>query len=139
MSQTLDQLRAKDAMEKVLALKNEDWASEYSSYVKRLGAALIMNGLGQALASELANGSERDCGGAAGAHNRLATNISTWLGRMDGPNTGPYPGKTDPKSLLTAMMNEDQRNYLVAQADLIKWLEWHKKFCVAFIPKSDKE
>ncbi|MBW7877061.1 MAG: type III-B CRISPR module-associated protein Cmr5 [Candidatus Cloacimonetes bacterium] len=135
MSQTLDQLRAKDAMEKVLALKNEDWASEYSSYVKRLGAALIMNGLGQALASELANGSERDCGGAAGAHNRLAANISTWLGRKD----GTYPGKIDPKNLLSAMMKEDQCNYLVAQADLMKWLEWHKKFCVAFIPKSDKE
>jgi len=130
---TLDQDRAADAMKKAKELETHPDKAEYSSYVKRLGAAVVMNGLGQALASELANSKERDSGGKFDAHGKLAQNISTWLGRP----SGPYPGKNDPTSLLGAIMAQDQSRYLVAQADLMKWLEWHKKFCVAFLGKGE--
>ena len=57
---TSEQRRAADALSKVLSLENEseDLRKRYRAYVDRLGPMIIMNGLGQALATERAAAGE---------------------------------------------------------------------------------
>ena len=53
---TLEQKRAADALSKVIKLEGESelFRKRYRSYVERLGPMIIVNGLGQALATERA-------------------------------------------------------------------------------------
>jgi CRISPR-associated protein, Cmr5 family len=51
---SLEQERAKHALEAVNSIRGESWAGKFRSYVERLPAAIVMNGLGQAMAGELA-------------------------------------------------------------------------------------
>jgi CRISPR-associated protein Cmr5 len=39
------------------------------------------------------------------------------------------------KDLLEAITGQDEAHYLRAQAEALAWLEWHKKFCRAWLPK----
>ena len=34
-------------------------------------------------------------------------------------------------------MSNDEECYLRAQVEALAWLEWHKKFCRAYLPDSD--
>lgn len=129
---TLDQRRAADALHSVQRLPGgDDIRSSYRAYTDRLGPAIVMNGLGQALATERSaagpvtdrESSERK------AHAALYDNVNRWLCRVDG---GVYPGKPD---LLAALMEGDQTTYLRAQAEVLAWLTWHKKFCRAELPR----
>ena len=121
---TSEQLRAADAYSSVTALSGEpeEFRRLYRAYVDRLGPTIIMNGLGQALATELA------AGGQGTAHRMLYHNLQGWLCHEDG---GIYPHDSD---LLQAIINNDQSLYLLAQAEALVWLEWHKKFCRATLP-----
>lgn len=122
---TLEQVRAADALSRVqrLANKKATFKDKYRSYVDRLGPAIIMNGLGQALATE--NASTDD------AHRALYAGLSRWLCRSDG---GVYSGYDD---ALEALMAESQDRYLLAQAEALAWLQWHKKFCRASFPRGE--
>ena len=55
-STTLGQQRAASALQRVneLADQSEDFKKRYRAYVDRLGPTIVMNGLGQALATERA-------------------------------------------------------------------------------------
>ena len=120
---TIEQERARNALYCAREMKANESAftHKYRSYVDRMGPAIVMNGLGQALATELAAGGD--------AHRKLYQNLSRWLCRRDG---GVYRGRDD---VLRSIMEEDQAKYLVAQAEALAWLEWHKKFCRVFFPK----
>jgi CRISPR-associated protein Cmr5 len=129
---TLDQRRAANALDCVRMLTGDELRKSYRSYAERLGPAIVMTGLGQALATERA---------AAGsdppdrqkpeqrAHAALFANASQWLCRADG---GIYPGADD---LLAELMAGDQSRYLRAQVEALAWLSWHKKFCQAELPR----
>ena len=125
---TYEQRRATDALkcvEQIDNLLNDSKKKEnYLAYVNRLGPTIVMNGLGQALASELAAGGE--------LHKRLYEYLKDWL---CGDN-GVYPKGED---LLDAIMNHDESKYLRAQAEALAWLEWHKKFCRAKFPKGEDD
>ena len=56
MKTTIEQQRAADALGRVQALsgRSDGFKKRYRSYVDRLGPAIVMNGLGQALATERA-------------------------------------------------------------------------------------
>ncbi len=56
MKANLEQHRAADALRRVqeLAAQSDGFKKRYRSYVDRLGPAIVMNGLGQALATERA-------------------------------------------------------------------------------------
>lgn len=118
---TLEQRRAADAMEKAKkASKNARLNPRlYRSYVDSLPASIIANGLGQAMATELA---------ASGEHKALYGNLSNWLCNKDGVYRGD--------DLLEELMKGDQSQYLRAQAEALAWLVWHKKFCRAFLEES---
>jgi len=134
---TLEQKRAADALACVERVKAEggrvDLAA-YRSYVERLGSAIIMNGLGQALATELAAAGPKDKqkGGDERAHQWLYDNLNGWLCRKDG---GVYPGAGN---VLEALMQGSQSAYVRAQMEALAWLEWHKKFCQAALPRREE-
>ena len=130
---TIEQRRAAEALSCVERSgdRPDEFKKLYRAYVDRLGPAIVMNGLGQALATErAAAGSEpkndREC-----AHRQLYANLQNWLCRKHG---GVYPSSGD---LLQAIVSEDESHYLRAQAEALAWLEWHKKFCRASFPKGE--
>lgn len=135
---TSEQIRAEHALARVHDLNTDahdldahDLRGLYRSYVDRLGPAIMMNGLGQALATERA----ASAGGnvRSRAHRMLYDNLQGWLCRDDG---NIYPGGAD---LLQAIMANDQSKYLLAQAEALAWLDWHKKFCRAELPEGGRE
>ncbi|HEX9731862.1 MAG TPA: type III-B CRISPR module-associated protein Cmr5 [Thermoanaerobaculia bacterium] len=122
---TREHQRAQHALQAVRVLQEEKWAPRYRSYVDRLGPAILRNGLGQALAGELAAaGSES---GESEAHRRLYANLESWLCGKE----RPYPAAP----LLDALVKGEEDEYLRAHAEAMAWLEWHKRFCRAYIPR----
>lgn len=131
---TLEQLRAANALDRVntLAAEDDGFKKSYRAYVERLGPGVVMNGLGQALATErAAAGGTQDA--KTRAHAALYESVKAWLCRADG---GVYPGADD---LLQAIVSHEEPDYLRAQAEALAWLEWHKKFCRATFPRADRE
>lgn len=130
---TLEQKRAANALDRVESLsgQSDGFRKSYRSYVDRLGPAIVMNGLGQALATERAAAGGNPRGDDGKAHLELYRSLEAWLCR-DG---GVYTPNED---LLGAIVNHDERRYLHAQAEALAWLEWHKKCCRASFP-SDEE
>ena len=126
-----EQRRAADALASVESLKEEPHGFKmlYRSYVDRIGPAIVMNGLGQALATERAAAGSKHTDREK-AHDRLYCNLQRWLCHQ---SDGIYPDSTD---LLKAIMDNDESMYLRAQAEALAWLEWHKKFCRAELPKN---
>ena len=131
---TIEQERAADALARVCELDRHTpkFKERYRSYVDRLGPAIVMNGLGQALATERAaaagpkpeNDDQR-------AHHELYESLNRWLCREEG---GVYPSGDD---LLKAITGHDEKLYLRAQVEALAWLEWHKKCCRASFSTGD--
>ena len=130
---TLEQRRAADALARVtdLGSRGRCFRQRYRSYVDRLGPAIVMNGLGQALATELAAAGPTPTKEDEKAHHEVFGSLQRWLCRREG---GIYPAADD---LLQAIMDNDQERYLRAQAEALAWLEWHKKCCRASFPKDE--
>lgn len=133
MSTTLHQDRAADALKKALDVSklNPKLAGKYRSYVDGLPAAIVINGLGQALAMELSGG-----GGTAdaAAHRHLFDHVASWLATQIEAYT-----HTPARSILQDMMSKDEALYLHAQAEALAWLNWHKKFCRAYLPEGEED
>ncbi len=134
---TIEQHRAADALARIIELSNrsDKFKKRYRAYVDRLGPTIVMNGLGQALATErAAAGSQpRRDDEQAQAHDELYVSLQSWLCRKEG---GVYPSNPD---LLQAIMGNEEALYLYAQAEALAWLEWHKKCCRASFPKAEDE
>ena len=126
-----EQQRAADALARIKELKNEskDLKKLYRSYVDRIGPAIVMNGLGQALATERAAAGPKATSDREKAHQKLYENLQHWLCHE---SNGVYASSPD---LLQAITKNDESMYLRAQAEALAWLEWHKKFCRADLPK----
>jgi len=122
--QTLEQRRAAHALAKVREIKQNGNYGNFPSYVDGLPATIVMNGLGQAMATLLAQakGNERD------AHRMLYDRMQTWLCGRDG--TAPYQDQAD---LMDAITSGDQASYLRAQHEALAYLVWLKKFSRALL------
>ena len=131
---TLEQRRAANARSRVeeLSSRSDGFRKRYRAYVDRLGPAVLMNGLGQALATELAAAGPQPAGDDRQAHHALYVSLQGWLCRKDG---GVYPSSDD---LLQALTAEDESRYLRAQAEALAWLTWHKKCCRAAFPAGEE-
>jgi CRISPR-associated protein Cmr5 len=130
--QNAEQRRAADALQAVHRIeKNEKLRKRYRAYVDRLGPSILMNGLGQALATERAAAGIKPEDPADRAHEILYRNVEGWLCRAG----GVYPSG----DLLVAIVGGSEAYYVRAQAEALAWLVWHKKFCRAFLPPSDGE
>ncbi len=133
---TLEQQRAANALERVSTLRSnsEAFRKRYRAYVDRLSPTIVMNGLGQALATERAAAGSPPYGDHdKRAHHELYRSLEQWLCRKEG---GVYSGQAD---LLQAIMKEDESFYLRAQAEALAWLLWHKKFCRAEFPCGEED
>jgi CRISPR-associated protein Cmr5 len=133
---SLEQQRAAHALQRVSELRShsEPFRKHYRAYVDRLSPAIVMNGLGQALATErAAAGAPPLQGDDKRAHHELYQSLQSWLCRQD---DGIYPGEKD---LLQAIMSHDESFYLRAQAEALAWLLWHKKFCRAEFPSGEED
>ena len=133
---TLEQQRAAHALARVGELNKRyrdpgKFRERYRSYVDRLGPSIVMNGLGQALATERAAAGATPENDDEKAHHALYESLSAWLCRNEG---GIYRASHD---LLQELMEHDESSYLRAQAEALAWLEWHKKCCRAFLPKGE--
>ncbi|MCP4185405.1 MAG: type III-B CRISPR module-associated protein Cmr5 [Hyphomicrobiales bacterium] len=129
---SLAQIRAHHALGAIqlIAGKSHSWESNYLAYVKALPATIIMSGLGQALATEKAQGNkppgkEND---VSKGHSKLYIHVGDWL--LKGWKTGNYSANRD---LLEAIVNDSEAEYVRAQAEAMEYLEWLKKFAVAYL------
>lgn len=128
MNRTLDQRRAAHALACVDAVgKEPKWSDDqrdsYADYVERLPAMILINGLGQAAATERAAGKKQV------EHLQLYTDLQSWLCGPDGPYQGP--------DLIRAIVEGDRDTYLRAQVEALAWLEWLKKFAVAYLKRPE--
>ncbi|MDI6718598.1 MAG: type III-B CRISPR module-associated protein Cmr5 [Methanomicrobiales archaeon] len=139
---TLEQERAKHAWEVVNEIRKSD-TGHFRSYVERLPASILVNGLGQALAAELA-AAEFATAEKAGAdkksekerrdreaHRRLYTALEKWIVEK----RGIYRSE---EGLMKGIVNGTQEQYILAQAEALAYLEWLKKFARAFLKKKEE-
>jgi CRISPR-associated protein Cmr5 len=128
VEQTLGQKRASHALEAIKDLVKQKNYGNFASYVQRLPATIIMNGLGQAMAGELA--AARGCTNEdERAHKILFELVESWLKKSKA-----YPEA----DLMTAIVKGSQENYVRAQAEALAYLDWLKKFSQAYL-NGDKD
>lgn len=96
----------------------------YASYVVSLPAAILMNGLGQALAQLKAAAKPME----NEPHELLYQHMQDWL-CQDVPQA-PYPSALD---LIEAIMKHDRKTYNWAVQEGLFWLKWHKKLAVSHL------
>lgn len=121
---TLEQKRAGHALSRVREIeqKRRALADDYRRYAESLPATIVMNGLGQASATLLARAK-----GQKSAHRLLYDHLEDWLCKSE---TAVYRRQ---ESLIDAIVNHDQRQYVHAQAEALAYLDWLKKFAQAFL------
>ena len=160
---TTEQKRAKHALEMIRMLKDIDQnpASEmkksplygnFRAYVENLPTTIVMNGLGQAMATELAsarfeegdilkgncdlselvktlqNPAKNGRNADERAHEFLFCIVQNWLSQ----GCGVY---SEDEGLMEAIVGGNQDKYVRAQAEALAYLVWLKKFSQAFLRK----
>lgn len=125
---TLGQLRAAHALLAIKRLEEDKNYGNFGSYVQRLPATIVMNGLGQAMAGELAaarlgKGDKMDIDERA--HKTLFGCVESWLFA-----SRAYEGEQD---LMAAIVESSQEDYVRAQAEALAYLDWLKKFSQAYL------
>lgn len=131
-SRSIEQRRADFALGKIRAYQKESAGKDkdlslYQSYVSSFAAHVLIGGLGQAAATLLAQAK-----GDNTPHKALYGHLSAWL--CGGDTQSPYQARGG-DDLIEQLMANDQATYLVAQAEALQYLEWLKRFAVAFYPK----
>jgi CRISPR-associated protein Cmr5 len=128
--QTLQQQRAKHALDRVKEAEQKYQGENRNTFVacaENAPASILINGLGQAAATlrAQAKGNRED------PHRTVYDAVEGWLCRDD--EAAPYASQKD---LLAAIAAGDRDSYLHAQAEALAYLEWLKKFAVAFMKES---
>jgi CRISPR-associated protein Cmr5 len=117
--QTLQQQRAKQALERVKGLVEKTQGDKLKSRASELPFMIHTNGLGQA-AAFFRSKADKD------GYDHLYGILSDWL--LD--DGRPYAGKPD---LMTAIVESDFRTYRAAQAEAMQYMDWVKKFAKAYL------
>lgn len=128
--QSLAQKRAKDAWTKIAAAQVENDYGNYVAYVKSLPATIIMSGLGQALAM-LKAGASKNNDDVKNGSRILYQHMNDWL-------CSKWTGNGNPSDILEAITEGHETDYIKAQAEAMEYLEWLKKFAVAFLKSPDE-
>lgn len=129
MSQTLEQKRAKYAIDVIAKAKKKDKVKsgeDYGRHVRRLPAMILNNGLGQALAFLLAD----DEGKNQKASWQLYDDLQSWLCKQENPRC-----IYENDNLIKSLMDNGRSQYLQAQDETLKLLVWMKKFADAYLLK----
>ncbi|OIR24511.1 type III-B CRISPR module-associated protein Cmr5 [Bathymodiolus thermophilus thioautotrophic gill symbiont] len=133
---TIEQQRAEHALNNICeeSGKARKLKEKYKSYASALPANILQNGFGQAMAMELA--SAKDSKGEETAHKQLYEHIQSWLCEVNQPNS-PYKNVEHNQNLIIAIIKNDQKTYIQAQTEAMAYLEWLKKFAVAFLVEKE--
>ncbi|MFH1097739.1 MAG: type III-B CRISPR module-associated protein Cmr5 [Candidatus Desantisbacteria bacterium] len=123
--QTMQQQRAKYALEKVTAAKDDSNINnkEYKSYASGLPAMIQMNGLGQAAAFYCSKGTGDKP--EQKTYRALYNLLSGWLNEPGQPYAG--------HDLLEGITHGEMHTYKLAQAESLALLDWVKKFARAYM------
>lgn len=125
---TLDQERAADAwdiVQKRLADNDKKINGDYVAYVTGLPATILTNGLGQTAAMLLQSAGRKS---NQSAHYLLYKDMEKWLCRKH--KFAPYANQND---LMEAIVKGSRQDYTKAQMEVLAWLNWLKKFAIAFL------
>ncbi|MDP8079322.1 type III-B CRISPR module-associated protein Cmr5 [Phocoenobacter skyensis] len=123
--QTIEQERAKYALEKVQAVNPRDF-DEWKARANEMPAMIQMNGLGQTVAFYLSKG---------GVHKQMYEILSDWLCKeKTNPNVEWKYANIEiyEKKLIDGITQGDMKTYRVAQAEAQALLIWVKKFSKAY-------
>lgn len=134
----IDRKRAEHALHTIERLPEN--VKKYTSYVKGLPPAILQNGLGQAMATLLAASKGKPAmqgGNVNKAHRLLYNHVQQWLCNDD--PQAPYREEgeiaADSTLLMTRITEGDEPSYIRAQAEALAYLNWLKKFAVAYRPE----
>jgi CRISPR-associated protein Cmr5 len=135
INRTLDQKRAEFALAKVTSVATHENASEYRAYARSLPFKILSNGLGQALAMELAASTKKE------GHGLLLEHVTAWLTATDGWGSSPYSGKVAENKyrsteLIQLIIARSAQDLVRAQFETMAYLKWLKKFAEALIESS---
>ncbi|OAD19363.1 CRISPR-associated Cmr5 family protein [Candidatus Thiomargarita nelsonii] len=122
--QTMQQQRAKFALEGVKRAAerlNRDAQGEYCSHVAGLPFMIHANGLGQAAAFY----SSKAIGSGTNDYRLIYELLSDWLKAPGQPFEG--------RDLLEGITQCDMSSYLAAQAEAMVFMNWVRKFAIAFM------
>lgn len=117
--QSIEQLRAQYALEKITALpvaEHKEWLSR----ANEMPAMIQMNGLGQTVAFYLSKG---------GTHKKMYDLLSKWLCDNQNAKLSIYKNHPD---LMQGIAKGDLQSYRAAQAEAQALLIWVKKLSKAF-------
>lgn len=133
MSQTLEQKRAKYALEEILKINNEtneSFKKKYAPFVRRTPTRILNNGLGQALAFLLSKANKEK------AAKRFYDQLQSWI---CGVEDDSYPMRIyidNSPNLIQQLMANGRREYVLAQTEVLALLDWMKKFADAYLPEN---
>ena len=118
--QTIEQQRAKYALEKIQKISPEDH-EEWLSRATEIPAMIQMNGLGQTMAFSRSKGD---------IHNKMYDLVSVWLCEK-------MKVFQNQKDLMMGIVSADMSTYRMAQAESQALLIWVKKFSKAYCRKKE--
>lgn len=136
MSQTIQQLRAKYALEKVIKLEsslNSAQKTNFVSYTAGIPAMTHINGLGQAMAFCKSKGSSKGMAeddDKKRSYNALYQIISEWL-CQEGHIYGTY------EDVLQGITQQSMQDYQLAQTEMLLLMGWVKKLAKAYFPDEE--
>jgi len=123
--QTLQQQRAKYALDKVTDLIKLNEGDKLKGRASELPFMIHANGLGQA-AAFFKSKSGKEGKDDKDGYCHLFRVLQGWLSQPG----RPFAGQTD---LMRAITEADMHQYRVAQAEAIQFMDWVKKFASAYL------
>ena len=125
---TIDQRRAADALTKIRSIANGGNDGFYKSYISAMPATIVMNGLGQALITQLAKSKPSN---PLDSHRLIYQHLCDWLSEQVKGLEG------NPDQLIDRLMEQDQSVYILAQAECMAYLNWLKQFARALLAEAE--
>jgi len=122
---TIAQERAEYALDKVLKLNN-GLREDFKTFSAGIPSMILQNGFGQILAFLLAKGKDK--------HISMLEIIKGWL---TDERVGLAKGD-DLKEFIENINVMSQQQYLAAQEETLKLLEWVKRYANSFLGESDE-
>lgn len=112
--------RAEAAFKYVQDVKNESFANEYKSYIKRLAPQIKTNGLGNTLAFVCSNNNKK-------AYNSIYTQLEDWLKKKN----------LVERNLLDEILSVDSKKYKYITKETLALLNWWRRFVDGEIESKD--
>ena len=133
---TIAQKRAEYALEQVLKIPKI--TDDFRSFSASAPSMILQNGFGQTMAFWYQKGSKKDkvrkdiIVDTDDKHIRLLNIVKNWLSLKNGDINNKYIKKTEEiKIFLAELSKMEQQDYLAAQEETLRLLEWVKRYANA--------